>query len=145
MLRRWVLPAAAGCALAAAGCGMTGRASAVDVDARAWSEAAVLAAEADDTVARYDIEFFVRCNARFEEDTLTLRITTLTPDSLRCEEPLRLTIPPRSRAAALRREARATYRLRSRMASAGTWRWLVVPSREVRGVEAVGVRIEKSK
>lgn len=105
----------------------------------------MLTAEADDTLARYDIEFFVRCNARFTEDTLTLRITTLTPDSLRCEEPLRLTVPSRSGAAALRREARATYRLRSRMAGPGTWCWLVAPDREVRGVEAVGVRIEKSK
>ena len=105
----------------------------------------MLTAEAADTLALYDIEFFVRCNARLEEDTLTLRIVTLTPDSLRCEEPLRLTIPARSGAAALRREARATYRLRARMASPGTWCWRVAPTRTVRGVEAVGIRIEKSK
>lgn len=49
-------------------------------------------------------EVFLRCNDRFAEDTLTLRIATVTPDSLRFEEPFRLVIPRDESPAPLKRE-----------------------------------------
>ena len=57
-----------------------------------------------DTVTLRDAKVFLRCNDRFAEDTLTLRIATVTPDSLRFGEPFRLVIPPKGPPGPLMRE-----------------------------------------
>ncbi len=131
-------------ALLAAGCGMTGQAVVVDVDPRGWTQAAELAVENDDTLSLRDIALFVRCNVRFVEDSLTLRIATLTPDSLRCEETLRLGPAPERLPSAVRGEILTPYRLRVRLPRSGSYRWQVAPTRPVAGIEAVGIRIEPS-
>ena len=67
----------------AGGCAQTGRSYAADVDPQGWRTGAVLTLPNEDTLAKYDLELFLRCNDRFAEDTLTLRVETITPDSLR--------------------------------------------------------------
>ena len=93
-----------------------------------------------------DTEVFLRCNDRFAEDTLTLRIATVTPDSLRFEEPFRLVIPRgESRPTPLMREIVVPYRIRMRFAQQGDYRCILTPTRPVRGVEAVGINLTKSE
>lgn len=134
--------AAVGAALLAVACGMTGQATAVDVDPRAWAEAAELAVENDDSLTLRDISLFVRCNVRYAEDTLTLRVATLAPDSLRCEERVLLGPAPGRMPSAVRGEICVPYRLRARLPHAGRYLWQVAPVRPVGGIEAVGIRIE---
>lgn len=85
----------------AGGCAQTGRSYAADVDPQGWRTGAVLTLPNEDTLAKYDLELFLRCNDRFAEDTLTLRVETITPDSLRYGEffciPFPQTHTPRSR------------------------------------------------
>ena len=68
--------------LAAVCCGscITPRLSvAADTDPAAWQQAAEVTIANDDTLARRDLDLFLRCNDRFGEDTLTVHITLLTP------------------------------------------------------------------
>ena len=91
-----------------------------------------------------DAALFVRYDERFAEDTLTVQIAAIAPDSLRFEERFLLAIPRTKSPAALTGEALIPYRRRIRLASPGEYRWCVTPVRSVRGVEAVGLRLSKS-
>lgn len=97
-----------------------------------------------DTVTLRDAALFVRYDERFAEDTLTVQIAAIAPDSLRFEERFLLAIPRTKNPAALTGEALIPYRRRIRLASPGEYRWCVTPVRSVRGVEAVGLRLSKS-
>ena len=98
-----------------------------------------------DTVSLRDAVIFLRCNDRFAEDTLTVRIATVTPDSLRFGEWFLLVIPHPKGPAALMREAAIPYRRRIRLTQHGDYRCSVTPVRPVRGVEAVGVDLQQSR
>ena len=74
-------------------------------------------------------------------DTLTVRVATLTPDSLRFEECVCLHIPDTEHPAALVREAVIPYRQRVCLAREGVYRFSVTPLRTVRGVEAAGIHL----
>ncbi len=80
----------------------------------------------------------MRSNTAFDGDTLTLRIGVLTPDSLRCEESLLLSVP-RGGSAAVARETQTVYRRNVVLADSGRYVFTVVPQRTVRGIEAVGL------
>ncbi|WP_418409864.1 hypothetical protein [Alistipes sp.] len=137
--------AVAAAALLAGGCLSPHQSAVADVDAAAWNRAAVLTLTNSDTTTLRDLELFLRCNDLFTEDSLTVRITVLTPDSLRHEEPFLLVIPPAHTPAALSREADVAYRRRVRFARTGDYRIKITPGRLVKGVEAVGINIVKSQ
>lgn len=131
------------CALAASGSGcVTQHSSAVcDVDPFAWSAPAEILYANTDSLNMADMELFLRCNERMTEDTLTVSIVTLTPDSLRFEERLQLHIPRTRDIAALTREAVIPYRNRVRLARTGDYRIRITPVRPVKGIEAVGIHL----
>ena len=115
-----------------------------DVNPGGWEEAATIVIENRDTVALRDIELFVRSAGRFAEDTLSVRIVAHSPDSLRCEERLLLTIPQRARSATRIRERVTPYRRRAVLPRTGPYRLTIAPVRPAHGIEAVGVRIVAS-
>lgn len=96
-----------------------------------------------DTVTLRDAALFVRYDERFAEDTLTVRIAAIAPDSLRFEEAFLLAIPRTKSPAPLTGEALIPYRHRIRLVRKGEYRWCITPVRSVRGVEAVGIRLSK--
>lgn len=132
-------------ALLAGGCVSPHQSAVTDVDPFCWEQGAVVLLPNADTVTLRDAEVFLRCNDRFAEDTLTLRIATVAPDSLRFEEPLRVVIPRNEGPAALMREVAVPYRLRIRFPQNGDYRCILTPTRPVRGVEAVGINLKKSE
>lgn len=119
--------------------------AAADVNPAAWQEAAELVIPNADTLSLRDLTVFLRCNDRFAEDTLTVRIAFRTPDSLRFEEPFTLAVPRPAAPAALTHEAGIPYRRRVRFGRTGDYRIRITPSRPVRGVEAVGIDISTSE
>lgn len=129
----------------AAGCVSPHGALVTDVDATAWKTPAVITLANADTTSLRDMELFLRHDDRFTEDTLTVRIAVITPDSLRYEEPFLLVIPPAHAPAALSREADIPYRRRIRFARAGDYRISITPGRPTKGIEAVGINIVKSE
>lgn len=139
------IAAAAAAAFLAGGCVSPHQSAATDVDPFRWETGAEILLPNADTVTLRDAEVFLRCNDRFSEDTLTLRIATVTPDSLRFEEPFLLVIPRAGNPAALMREIVVPYRRRIRFAQSGDYRCILTPVRPLRGIEAVGINLEMSK
>lgn len=131
--------------LLAGGCVSPRQSAAADVDPVRWSGAAEIRLANADTVTLRDAALFLRCNDRFAEDTLTVRIATVTPDSLRFEEPFLLVIPRPEGPAAMMREAVIPYRQRILFTQSGDYRFIVTPVRPVRGIEAVGINMTKSE
>lgn len=128
-------------AVLGAACATPHRTAVTDVSPLAWCDEVEIPFENADTLSLLDLSIFLRCNNRFAEDTLTVRIGLRTPDSLRCEEPFILAVPRVDGPAALVREAVVPYRRRVRLDRSGRYVLSVAPSRCVRGVEAVGVDI----
>ena len=146
IVRRIASPAAAIAAVAAAGgCTQPFRSNAADTDPVSWKDPAGIVLANADTTSLRDLTLFLRCNDRFAEDTLTVRIATVTPDSLRFGEWFLLVIPHPKGPAALMREAAIPYRRRIRLTQHGDYRCSVTPVRPVRGVEAVGVDLQQSR
>lgn len=128
----------------AGGCTSPWQTAATDVNPAGWDRAVEIRIDNADTVTLRDAALFVRYDERFTEDTLTVRIATISPDSLRFEEPFLLAITRQDGPAALTRETPVAYRRRIRLTKEGEYRFIVTPLRPVRGVEAVGIRLAKS-
>ena len=137
--------AAVAAALLAGSCVSPHQSAVTDVNPARWDSRAEIRLPNADTVSLRDAVIFLRCNDRFAEDTLTVRIATVTPDSLRFGEWFLLVIPHTKGPAALMREAAIPYRRRIRLTQHGDYRCSVTPVRPVRGVEAVGVDLQQSR
>lgn len=124
-----------------AGCVTPHQSAASDVDPTEWSTPAEVVFPNTDTLSSRDIMLFLRCNERFEEDTLTVRIATVTPDSLRCVELVPLRISRTRTPAALTFETAIPYRRAVRLERTGDYRFFITPNRPVQGVEAVGIHL----
>ena len=137
--------AAVAAALLAGSCVSPHQSAVTDVNPARWDSRAEIRLPNADTVSLRDAVIFLRCNDRFAEDTLTVRIATVTPDSLRFGEWFLLVFPHPKGPAALMREAAIPYRRRIRLTQHGDYRCSVTPVRPVRGVEAVGVDLQQSR
>ena len=110
-----------------------------DVNALGWEAPATIVVTNTDTTTLRDMDLFLRYDDRMDEDTLTVRIAVVTPDSFR------LVLPAAHTPAALSREADLPYRRRIRFARTGDYCITVTPGRPVKGIEAVGINIVKSE
>lgn len=126
------------------GCTSPYQSAVTDVPPRKWYTTAEIRLENGDSTTLRDADLFLRCDDRFAEDTLTVRIATLSPDSLRFEEPFLLAISRTGGPAALMREFLVPYRRRICLGRTGEYRIQITPTRPVRGIEAVGIRLSKS-
>lgn len=115
------------------------RSVAVDTNPAMWMREVQLAYQNPHPQAT-EIRLFLRVDDRFRTDSLTVRITTLTPDSLRAEELHRLIIPARPTAAPLQRVVEVPYRRGVELRQQGTYRFDIAPVRPIKGVEAVGMK-----
>lgn len=67
-----------------------------DVNASGWDAPAAIVFTNTDTTTLRDMDLFLRYDDRMDEDTLTVRIAVVTPDSLRARRGFRLALPPRT-------------------------------------------------
>ena len=132
-------------ALLAGSCVSPHQSAVTAVNPARWDSRAEIRLPNADTVSLRDAVIFLRCNDRFGEDTLTLRIATTTPDSLRFEEFFRITSPRTNGPAAIAREIAVPYRRRVRFAREGDYRMTIAPTRPVRGIEAVRIGTSDSQ
>lgn len=89
--------------------------------------------------ARGELKIFLRADDRFQEDSLTLKIVTYTPDSLRTEELHRLILPRGKRINALKSVIEIPYRRGVELREQGNYYFALTPTRSVEGIEAVGL------
>ena len=130
--------------LLAAGCSTPYRSIVADVDSDAWSEPVELILANSDTVNAFDWQLFFRCPGPVEPDTLSLSITLLSPDSLRCVERFAFRLPAVDAPAARLRECAVDYRRRVRLSRTGDYRIRIAPLRPLSGIEAVGLQTQPS-
>lgn len=130
--------------LPAAGCLSPHRSAVVDVDPLGWDDAAEVRFANADTLAPYDLRLVVRYDAAFAGDPVELEVTTEAPDSLRLTERFTLRLVPTRGPSPLLRDTAVLYRRRVVLRRAGEYRMTIRPDEPVRGIEAVGIAIEKS-
>jgi len=130
--------------LPAAGCLSPHRSAVADVDPRGWSEAAEVRIANSDTLAVCDLWFVVRYDAAFAGDPFDVDVTTVAPDSLRLTERLALRLAPVHGSSPLMRDTAVLYRRRAVLRREGDYRIAIRPCRRVRGIEAVGISVEKA-
>ena len=119
--------------LPAAGCLSPHRSAVADVDPLGWREAAEVRFPNADTLAVCDLWLVVSYDAAFAGGPVDLEVTTVA---------LRLAL---SRGPSpLLCDTAVLYRRRAVLRCAGDYRMTIRPCRPVRGIEAVGVTIEKS-
>lgn len=123
------------------GCASPQGAFVTDTNPSSWRKAATITVLNADTLSPRDLRIVIRSNEMFREDTMTLHIAVFAPDSLRYEEPFTLRIPPGHPAAAVGKETEIPYRLNAVLADSGDYRFIFTPARNVKGIEAVGLRI----
>ena len=141
-MKRGAIWTGAALALLLTACRMQHRSVAADVDPEEWVEAAEIVLPNADTLARCDLSLFLRCDPRFREDTLTLRIEVRTPDSLSCTEMFLFCAARDRRPPAIHGETSVPYRRRAVFGRSGDYRFVIAPTRPTRGVEAVGLHVE---
>lgn len=139
-LRTWIAAA-----LFAGGCVAPHGAVVTDVDSRGWSDTARIDFTNEDSLGLRDMRLFVRHDNRFAGGRLGLQVIVLTPDSAMTSEHAVVNFRTSDADAALRREATALYRRRIRLGRRGRYSILLVPDTTIRGVEAVGIRLDASK
>lgn len=106
-----------------------------------WREAVQLAYENSDTVALHEVRIVLRLDNDCREDSLTLHLATFTPDSLTGGEYHRLLLKGERGAAPLQRIVEVPYRRGVLLQRAGSYHFVLTPTRPIEGVEAVGLKI----
>lgn len=86
-----------------------------------------------------ELRIFMRTDDRFTEDSLTVRIDSFSPDSLRCTEYHRLVFRRGHRINAIKSIVEIPYRRQVVLKEAGNYYFTLTPTRPVAGIEAVGM------
>ena len=124
-----------------AGCLSPERVSVCDVSPASWEERVQVTYTNRDTTAIAELRVVLRLADRCATDSLTLRITTFSPDSLRASEYHRLQFPPKRVAAPLHRVVEVPSRRGVQLKRSGEYRFALTPTHPIEGVEAVGMKI----
>lgn len=128
---------------AAAGCIAPQPTVVSDVNPQEWSEPVTLVVRNDDTLSMRTLSVVLRYNDDFRCDSLPLDIAVSLPDAGQFAE--RIVIRPEYpySAAAVSTVENIAWRRRSVLGQNGYYLFTVRPALPVRGVEAVGINIEK--
>lgn len=130
--------------LPAAGCLSPHRSVVTDVDPLGWSDAAEVRFENTDTLTPCDLRMVVRYDAAFAGGPVELEVTTVAPDSLQLTEHFTLCLARSRGPSPLLRDTAVLYRRHAVLRRTGGYRVTIRPEEPVRGIEAVGIAIEKS-
>lgn len=115
-----------------------------DTDPMGWSAPVTAQFENRDTTALSDLSIVVRYGSRTDAESLPLTLTFTAPDSARFTESAVLPLShPRKPASMAALEA-IPYRRRVRLSQAGTYTVTIMPARRIRGIEAVGLSVQKN-
>lgn len=114
-----------------------------DVDPQGWSEPLTLAVRNDDTVSLRTLSVVLRYNGNFRCDSLPLDVSVSLPDAGRFTEEIVLRPEYPYSPAAVSATENIAWRRRSTLGQRGWYLFTIRPAWTVRGIEAVGINIEK--
>lgn len=114
----------------------------VGVDMRSWSGAESLVYENNDTLTLRNLNIVLRYNDNFRQAVLPLKIVVTTPDARHFEEVVELRLQHPSAALTVATTESVPYRESVLLNQKGDYTFTFEPQSEVRGVEAVGIKIK---
>ncbi|MCD8072857.1 MAG: gliding motility lipoprotein GldH [Alistipes sp.] len=125
-----------------AGCISTHTERVVDVDPYGWFPYDTLWVESPnrDTTSLRSLWVIARYNRDIRLDSIGISITTVTPDSLRFTERIRLDLTSTGVLKNGHYESIIPYRDSSRLSRPGTYRFGFAPTEMYRGVTAIGIK-----
>ena len=115
------------------------------VNPRNWDRSAEITIENNDTNTSFDISFFVRCNIDFNQKMLPVVVRTIAPDSSVHSEQAVWVFDSERAATPTATIQKIGYRNTCRLDQQGKYTFSVTPQTSVRGIEAVGLIIEKQE
>ena len=134
---------AAAAMIAAAGCIAPQPVVMSDTDPHGWSEPVTLTVRNDDTLSLRTLSVVLRYNGDFRCDSLPLDIAVSLPDAEQFAEHVVLRPEYPYSPAAVSATENIVWRRRSTLGQSGWYLFTIRPVQPVRGVEAVGINIEK--
>ena len=114
-----------------------------DMESCAWSTTEQFTYDNTDSLAKRDISFVVRYGTGYVADSVSLRILTISPDSMVTEEPFTLRIP---RIKEVRPEEQTfLYRKDVVLGRCGEYTFRITPDTLVEGISSVGLMIGETE
>ena len=124
-------------------CATTHTTEMVAVSPHEWSKPCDVIYENEDTLSLHRLGIAVRYNNAFKADTLSLHVHVLTPDLRSFEERITLQLRRPYTASAVATSEMRPYRKHSQLPQRGFYIFTLTPPYAVKGIEAVGITIEK--
>ena len=113
-----------------------------DIEGEVWNAPEEFVYSNEDSLSQRDISIVVRYSMDYVAVSVTLRVMTISPDSLLFEEPFTLHIP---HLADMRPEEQTfVYRRNVTLRNKGDYRFRLTPEEPVEGIAAVGVVISEN-
>ncbi len=113
------------------------------VNPRGWSQPQSVAFRNSDTLSMRTVSVVLRYNSAFRADTLALRIIVSLPDAGQFAETFDFIPSDRRKAAGVATVESVGYRRHSVLSQCGDYLFTIEPCKPVKGIEAVGINIEK--
>ena len=114
-----------------------------DMDEAVWSNAEEFTYDNQDSLSKRDISIVVRYGSDYVDDSVSLRILAISPDSLVTEEPFTLRIP---RIKEVRPEEQTfLYRKDVVLGRCGEYTFRITPDTLVEGISSVGLMIGETE
>ena len=114
-----------------------------DVNPREWSESVTIVVENDDTLALRRLSFVLRYNRSFRDEGIALDIDIIQPDAASFNEKVDLYPSRPYSPSSIAATETIAYRESSVLRQRGNYLFTITPLHPVRGVEAIGINIEK--
>lgn len=115
------------------------------VNPRAWREPSIILFENEDTLSLRRLSVALRYNHDFQHDTLAVRINVSLPDAGQFSERVVLRLRRNGTQAPVATSESVPYREHSLLAQKGNYIFTISPESPVRGIEAVGVVVEREE
>lgn len=114
-----------------------------DVDPHEWSEPVTLVIDNDDTLSLRRLSFVVHYNTAFRDDVVRADINVIQPDAASFSEQVDIRPAHPYSPSAVSATETIVYREASVLRQRGNYLFTITPLHPVRGVEAIGINIEK--
>ena len=112
-----------------------------DMESCAWSTTEQFTYDNTDSLAKRDLSFVVRYGTGYVADSVSLRILTISPDSMVTEEPFTLRIP---RIKEVRPEEQTfLYRHNVVLSRKGEYHFRLMPDTIVEGISSIGIMVSE--
>lgn len=125
------------------GCTMPDYIKTVDTNPICWDYPVSIIYDNSDTLSLVNLSVVVRYNDDFKDDKIDVTMHLSTPDVYQCREQISLSLMRPYFGTAVQSSESLFYRENCCLNSRGNYIFTIIPSRSMRGIEAVGIEIDR--